>query len=173
MNSNQRSQGNNQSSNGGNEKQVSASRGGTVEKDIMHPERRPNQQPGTLGGSTQGGMDLGGLNQSGSQQHASSHGGTPRQGGSQQGSTIAQDSTDRTGSQTGGGSEQHGQAAQRQSNDVPGGMPTSPGTHHLSADRDMDDDTGLSNRANNVEIDEGSKQSEQSNVGRRSDMTPD
>src|SRR6476620_2034490 len=32
MNSNQRSQGNNQSSNGGNEKDVSSSRGGTVEK---------------------------------------------------------------------------------------------------------------------------------------------
>ncbi len=169
MNSNQRSQGNNQSSNGGNEKEVSSSRGGTVEKDNINPE---NRQSGTLGGSGQGGMDLGGLNQS-SQQNASTQGGTPRQGGSQQGSTIGQDSTDRTGSQTGSGSQQQGQPAQRQSNDLAGGLPKSPGTHNLSADRDMDDDTGLSNRANNPQIDEGSKQEAQSNVGRRSDMTPD
>jgi hypothetical protein len=65
---------------------------------------------------------------------------------------------------------------QRQSNDLAGGMPKSPGTKNLSADEDMDDDTGLSNRVNNrqaSDIDEGSRQSEQSNVGRRSDGTPD
>ena len=86
---------------------------------------------------------------------------------------MGQESTDRTGSQTGSGSEQQGQPGQRQSNDLAGGLPKSPGTHNLSADRDMDDDTGLSNRANNVQIDEGNKQMDQSNVGRRSDMTPD
>jgi hypothetical protein len=38
----------------------------------------------------------------------------------------------------------------------------------------MDDDTGLSNTVNQQDaIDEGSKQLEQSNVGRRDDMTPD
>ncbi len=139
MNSNQRSQGNNQSENGGNEKSVSSSRAGTVEKDNLNQ----SQQSGTLGGS-------------------------------QQGSQIGQQSTDRSGSQT--GSQQQGQAAQRQSNDLAGGMPKSPGTKNLSADQDMDDDTGLSNRVNNrqaSDIDEGSRQSQQSNVGRRSDGTPD
>lgn len=139
MNSNQRSQGNNQSDNGGNEKSVSSSRGGTVEKDKLDQ----SQQSGTLGGS-------------------------------QQDSRIGQQSTDRTGSQT--GNQQQGQAAQRESNDLAGGLPRSPGTKNLSADRDMDDDTGMSNRVNNrqaSDIDEGSRQEEQSNVGRRSDGTPD
>lgn len=153
MNSNQRSQGNNQSDNGGNEKSVSSSRGGTVEKDLNQ-----SQQSGTPGGSQQQGR-------------------TDRQqpqGGSQQDPQAGQQSSDRTGSQT--GSQQQGQPAQRQSNDLAGGMPKSPGTNNLSADRDMDDDTGLSNRVNNrqaSDIDEGSRQSEQSNVGRRSDGTPD
>ena len=164
MNSNQRSQGNNQSSNGGNEKEVSSSRGGTVEKDNLNPQRGQAQQSGTLHGASQGGMDLGGLNQ---------QGGTPRQGGTQQGATVGQDSTDRTGSQTGGGNAQQVEPGQRQSNDLAGGLPRSPGTSNLSADRDMDDDTGLSNRVNQPQIDEGSKQMAQSNVGRRSDMTPD
>jgi hypothetical protein len=61
-----------------------------------------------------------------------------------------------------------------QSNDAAGGYPRSPGTKHLSADRKMDDDTGLSNTVNQQQpIDEGNRQMEQSNVGRRSDMTPD
>ena len=154
MNSNQRSQGNNQTDNGGNEKSVSSSRGGTVEKDNLNQ----SQQSGTLGGSQQ-------QDRTEKQQY---------QGGSQHDSQIGQQSTDRTGSQT--GSQQQGQAAQRESNDLAGGMPKSPGTKNLSADRDMDDDTGLSNRVNNrqsSDIDEGSRQSEQSNVGRRSDGTPD
>ena len=154
MNSNQRSQGNNQSDNGGNEKSVSSSRGGTVEKDNLNQ----SQQCGTLG-------DAQPEPRSEEQQF---------QGGSQQDSQIGQESTDRTGSQT--GSQQQGQAAQRESNDLAGGMPKSPGTKSLSADRDMDDDTGLSNRVNNrqsADIDEGSRQAEQSNVGRRSDGTPD
>ena len=108
MNANQRSQDNKQTSNGGNEKPVSSSRGGTVEKDNMNPAGIPptggqSQQSGTLGG-------------------AAKKGGT-----------------------------------------------------HLAADQDMDEDTGLSNRANrqSAPVDEGSRQSEQSNVGRRSDGTPD
>ena len=149
MNSNQRSQGNNQTDNGGNEKTVSSSRGGTEEKDLS----RHNQQ----GQQTQ---------QSGEQRY--------KQGESQTDSKIGQQSTDRTGSQT--GSEQQGQAAQRVSNDLAGGYPRSPAAgRSLAADENMDDDTGLSNRANrqSAEIDEGSRQEAQSNVGRRDDGTPD
>jgi hypothetical protein len=63
----------------------------------------------------------------------------------------------------------------RESNDAAGGYPRSPGgANQLAADRKMDDDTGLSNTANQPRpIDEGSKQAEQSNVGRRDDMTAD
>ena len=159
MNSNQRSQGNNQTDNGGNEKSVSSSRGGTVEKDNLNL----SQQSGTLGVPEQ---VLTGSMQSGSQRDESM--------GSQQDSRIGQQSTDRTGSQT--GSQQQGQAAQRESNDAAGGYPRSPGGNHLAADQDMDDDTGLSNRGNRQsadDIDNGTKQEKQSNVGRRSDMTPD
>lgn len=117
MNSNQRSQGNNQSDNGGNEKTVSSSRGGTVEKDNLNPQ-----------GAQQGEQ-------------------RQKQGGSQEDSKIGQQSTDRTGSQT--GSQQQGQPGQKQSNDLAGGYPRSPGAGgKLAADEDMDDDTGLSNRAN-------------------------
>jgi len=147
MNSNQRSQGNNQSDNGANEK--SGSRAGTADK-------------GNLGQSQQSGK------QSGSQQQSG------KQGGARQGTQIDQESVDRSGSQT--GSEQQGSPGQRQSNDLAGGLPRSPGTRKLSADEDMDDDTGLSNRANRQsadDIDEGSRQSRQSNVGRRDDGTPD
>ncbi|NHZ83873.1 hypothetical protein F2P44_32075 [Massilia sp. CCM 8695] len=145
MNSNQRSEGNNQSSNGANEKSASSSRGGTVEKDNLNQ----SQQSGTLGGSTQ------------------------QKDGSQQGSQIGQQSTERSGSQT--GNQQQGIPAQHQSNDVAGGMPKSPGGKRLSADQDMDDDTGLSNKQNrqSADLDQGSRQSQQSNVGRRSDGTPD
>ena len=110
MNSNQRSQANNQSDNGGNEKAVSSSRGGTVEKDL-------DQQ-----------------------------------------------------------SRQQGQPGQKQSNDLAGGLPRSPAAGpSLNADQNMNDDTGLSNRANrqSPEQDQGNRQSAQSNVGRRDDGTPD
>lgn len=142
MNSNQRSQGNNQSDNGGNELPVSSSRAGTVQKDNLNQ----TQQSGTLGG--------------GSQQQDGQRGG--------------QQSTDRTGSQT--GNQQQGEPGQRESNDAAGGYPRSPGGKHLAADQDMDEDTGLSNRGNRQsadDIDNGGKQEKQSNVGRRSDMTPD
>ena len=149
MNSNQRSQANNQSSNGGNEKSVSSSRAGVVEKDNINPE---TQRSGTLNSSTPVSTQNSG---SGSVSHA------------------GQDSTERNGSQT--GSEQQGQAAQRESNDAAGGYPRSPGgANHLAGDAKMDDDTGFSSRPNRqAPLDEGSKQQEQSNVGRRSDMTPD
>ena len=142
MNSNQRSQINNQTSNGGNEKSVSTSRAGTVEKDNMNPAGFPPQaeQSGTLHGSRQGGQ--------------------------------AQDSTERTGSQT--GNEQQGIPAQRQPGDRASGHPVSPTGKHLAADQKMDDDTGLSNTANRQSaLDDGSRQDQQSNVGRRSDGTPD
>ena len=65
--------------------------------------------------------------------------------------------------------------AGRESNDAAGGYPRSPGgANELAADRKMDDDTGLSNTANQeAPVDEGRKQALQSNVGRRSDMTAD
>jgi hypothetical protein len=62
--------------------------------------------------------------------------------------------------------------AERESNDVAGGMPKSPGGHHLAADQKMDDDTGLSNTVNRPPA-TPDRQDLQSNVGRRSDGTPD
>jgi hypothetical protein len=100
------------------------------------------------------------------------------QGGGQRGplseTPRSQQSTDRTGSQTGAGHRQ-GEPEVHQSNDAAGGLPKSPGgANRLAADQKMDDDTGLSNTVNRQDaIDEGSKQIEQSNVGRRDDMTPD
>lgn len=166
MNSNQRSQGNNQSDNGGNELPVSSSRAGTVEKDNLNQ----SQQSGTLGSGSQQqrGQQQ---SQTGSMQSGSQRSG---QGPSQRDSQIGQQSTDRTGSQT--GNQQQGEAAQRESNDLAGGYPRSPAGKHLAADQDMDEDTGLSNRGNRQsadDIDNGTKQEKQSNVGRRSDMTPD
>ena len=66
-------------------------------------------------------------------------------------------------------------AAAHESNDAAGGYPRSPGgANQLAADRTMDDDTGLSNTANVEQpVDERARQAEQSNVGRRDDMTPD
>ena len=165
MNSNQRSQGNNQSDNGGNEKTVSSSRGGTVQKDNMNPAGI---------GAEQSGAEQSGSEQSGSQRPSEQQGEQRhKQGTSQPDSQVGQESTDRTGSQT--GSQQQGQAAQRESNDMAGGYPRSPGAGgKLAADENMDDDTGLSNRANRQSAeDQGSRQESQSNVGRRDDGTPD
>jgi hypothetical protein len=63
----------------------------------------------------------------------------------------------------------------RESNDAAGGYPRSPGgANELAADQKMDDDTGFSNTVNQVPpVDERARQAEQSNVGRRSDMTAD
>jgi hypothetical protein len=72
-------------------------------------------------------------------------------------------------------SEQQAEPGHKQSNDLSGGYPRSPGgANQLSADEDMDEDTGLSNRENRqAPIDQGSRQASQSNVGRRDDGTPD
>jgi len=151
MNSNQRSQGNNQSDNAGNEKSVSSSRAGTVQENTQNQK---SKQAGSAGSQT----------------------GSPQQQVSQQqgGSSGSQQSTDRTGSQTGAGQKKT-MPGVHESNDLAGGMPRSPGARQLAADEKMDDDTGLSNKGNrqSVEIDEGTRQPQQSNVGRRSDGTPD
>lgn len=86
------------------------------------------------------------------------------------------DSTGRANAQTGqqlGNEQIDDVGTQRFSNDSSGGLPRSPGGSRMSAEQDMDDDTGLSNSANKQEVDMGTKQEQQSNVGRRSDMTPD
>jgi hypothetical protein len=110
MNANQRSEGNNQSNNGGNELDVSSSRAG---------------------------------------------------------STAGKAKTDRA--------QQAGTPGERESNDLAGGMPRSPGGNRQAADQKMDDDTGLSNTANREpsEPDQNKRQERQSNVGRRDDGTPD
>lgn len=66
-------------------------------------------------------------------------------------------------------------AAAERSNEAVDGAAHSPGgANQLVADRKMDDDTGLSNTVNvELPVDEGARQAEQSNVGRRDDMTPD
>jgi hypothetical protein len=143
MNSNQRSEANNQSNNGGNELDVSSSRAFSADDDKAN---KPQPSGAARGDAMQ-------------------QGGSP---GSRQ-------SGDRAGSQTGASEQRQGLPAVHESNDVAGGLPKSPGGHHLAADRKMDDDTGLSNTANRApsEPDQGSRQERQSNVGRRSDGTPD
>jgi len=65
--------------------------------------------------------------------------------------------------------------AGRASNDGAGGYAHSPGgANRLAADQKMDDDTGLSNTVNQRQPgDAGTRQAQQSNVGRRDDMTAD
>lgn len=87
-------------------------------------------------------------------------------------------STDRSGSQTGNtaaNAPRQGGTDDRQSNDAAGSYPMSPGGSRQSADQKMDDDTGLSNTANRQvpDLDPRERQEQQSNVGRRSDGTPD
>ncbi len=149
MNSNQRSQGNNQSDNGGNV--LDTSRGGTADKGNLNNPQDKSQQSGTLGGSQQR---------------------TDQRQGAQQEDRIGQNSTDRAGSQTGNQQQEYGV---HDSNDAAGSYPMSPRGKQLTADEKMNDDTGLSNTANrqSAEPDEGYKQELQSNVGRRSDGTPD
>jgi hypothetical protein len=147
MNSNQRSEGNNQSNNGGNELAESSSRAFSTTKRA--------DQDGAPGSSMQ------------------QAGGDATQ---QAGSAGGAQSVDRAGSQTGTVVQGQGLPAGHESNDAAGGMPRSPGgANQLAADQKMDDDTGLSNTANRAPagLDEGSLQEQQSNVGRRSDATPD
>jgi hypothetical protein len=195
MNSNQRSEMNNQTDNGANEKWTPGSKGKTTDgpNDHTHPAGAAQQQGGQDGsmgsgqngmqGATQGGGQAGPRSaapgrQSGSMGSAQSATPSGTQGGGQRGTSSqapgSEQSTDRSGSQTGAGHRQ-GEPAVHESNDVAGGLPKSPGgANRLAADQKMDDDTGLSNTVNRQPaIDEGSKQVEQSNVGRRDDMTPD
>jgi hypothetical protein len=53
--------------------------------------------------------------------------------------------------------------------------PAAPRGSSMAADQNMDDDTGLSNRANRqpAAVETGNQQAKQSNVGRRDDGTPD
>jgi hypothetical protein len=146
MNSNQRSEANNQTNNGGNELAESSSRAFSTTKRAGQDTQQQQPQPGAQRGDS---MQQGGAGDS------------------------AQ-SVDRAGSQT--GTSGQGLPAGHESNDAAGGMPKSPaGANQLAADQKMDDDTGLSNSANRAAtgLDEGVRQEQQSNVGRRSDGTPD
>lgn len=169
MNSNQRSQKNNQTSNGANEKKVSSARGGsgggagasmgsasgapsrhTGDAEWGMSENRPRQAAGAA-----------------SQQMAP---------GSRQlsGSTDSQnvDSTSRQGSQTGNrGYDDVG--TQRYSNDSAGGLPRSPAGSRQSAETDLNDETGLSNSSNLQRQDQGTEQQKRHHVGRRDDLTED
>jgi hypothetical protein len=175
MNSNQRSEGNNQSNNGGNEMDVSSSRAGTADKDNLNQP----QQSGTLhGGSMQQGGQAGrpNTNQQGGQQSGQQGSQqTGQQGKPQMDQQGSQQSTDRKGSQTDTSGQRQGMPQERQSNDAAGGMPKSPAGNRQAADQKMDDDTGLSNTANREpsELDQNFRQDRQSNVGRRDDGTPD
>ncbi len=143
MNSNQRSEVNNQSSNGGNELDVSSSRAGVVDTSA------------------------------GRQPHADARQGGAQQSGAQPGSAPGSaDSADRAGSQTDSSGQFQGGPGVHQPNDVAGGLPKSPAGHHLHADEKMNDDTGLSNTVNQPPANPD-RQDLQSNVGRRSDGTPD
>ncbi|MDB5933847.1 MAG: hypothetical protein JWQ01_1191 [Massilia sp.] len=143
MNSNQRSEANNQSSNGGNELDVSSSRAGVVDTTAGRQQHTDGKQAGA-------------------QQSGARQGGEPG----------SNESTDRASSQTDTSSRQQGGPGVHQSNDVAGGMPKSPGGHHMAADEKMNDDTGLSNTVNRPPA-TPDRQDLQSNVGRRSDLTPD
>lgn len=214
MNSNQRSEGNNQSNNGGNELDMNSARAGTADRDKLDPATQRAGQ-----GSSQSGMQ--GSQQSGnpgSDRNAATQGGTYQetgaqptgahqpgyqnadQGSQQSGQNSGQrsgrnmagqgvdrnldpqggsmQSTDRSGSQTGsraGNQPRQGGTDDRQSNDAAGSYPMSPGGSRQSADEKMNDDTGLSNTANRQQpdLDPAVRQENQSNVGRRSDGTPD
>lgn len=177
MNSNQRSQGNNQSNNGGNERAESSSRGPTDKNNernealSQQSQQSASQQSGQRNSEMEqdsnqmdqddpswgreGKAQPTGADQAGNAgNRQSGQQGSQQQGSQQQG---AMPSTDRTGSQTGS---------------MQG---ASPHKGHMAADQKMDDDTGLSNTANrqSAENTEGDKQTQQSNVGRRSDMTAD
>ena len=128
MNSNQRNNANNQSSNGGNELAKSSSRAFSVDR---------------------AGQDK-----------------TPAPGDAVQQSAAA------------GNAQSAAHAGAQKSDDsqnVAADAPSSPGGHHLAADQKMDDDSGLSNTANRTssELERNERQERQSNVGRRSDGTPD
>jgi hypothetical protein len=209
MNSNQRSEVNNQSNNGGNELDMNSARAGTADRNNIDPATQRgsgtlgsegNQQsgqqsaqqsgqqsgqPGMHSGSQQSGGQQSGM--PGTDRQTGSSGGTYQEPGAkpsgahkpgyqnadQRGGSMQ--SSDRSGSQTGASEQRAGTEPQRQSNDAAGGLPKSPGGQHMSASEKMNDDTGLSNTANREpsELDRADRQDLQSNVGRRSDGTPD
>jgi hypothetical protein len=151
MNSQQGSDRNNQSSkdSGVGKDRLDQSRQAAPLGDSLQSDRLPGSpQPGGLGGAQQSGS----------------------LSDSQQSERIAGARQDAPS-----GNLQQGKPSQHRSNNPAGGMPPSPGGKRLAADQDMDEDSGLSNRQNrqSAERDEGSRQSQQSNVGRRSDGTPD
>lgn len=172
MQSGSQQSGGQQSGMPGTDRQTGSS-GGTYQETGAQPSGA--HQPGY------GNADQGGSMQSGQQQGAQQS--TDRSGsqtGSQQGGRDTQSMDDgqqhnaRMGVQTGASQQREGEP-QRQSNDAAGGYPKSPGGQHMSASEKMNDDTGLSNTANRSpsELGKEDRQDLQSNVGRRSDGTPD
>lgn len=160
MNSNQRSEGNNQSNNGGNELDTNSAQAGTAGHTGAAAAREQSAQHG--GTAIETGSQPSGAHQPGFQNAAGSEQSTDR-AGSQSASRPAPEMA------------REGNADERQSNDLAGGLPRSPGGNRQSSDEKMNDDTGLSNTANREApaADAGNRQGEQSNVGRRSDGTPD
>lgn len=168
MNKDQRNDSNNQVDNGGNQKGLPGSKGNTMTAPLDHSQggmsgsQQMGNQPATIGGAQNG---LRGV-----------AGGMENARGQGQGSAQGGNSGASQGGMPGGASTQRDDVAGRESNDAAGGYPRSPGgANQLAGDQKMDDDTGLSNTANrqSAEIDQGSRQSQQSNVGRRDDGTPD
>lgn len=162
---------------------------GTQDSGQRDAQRKGNQQSGAggMGGQPQGGGKMGQASQAQgedrSRQSSEQQGGASRDssaGSAQLSGSSDSANTDNTGraaSQT--GNQQMGNdlyddvGNQRYSNDSAGGMPRSPAGSRMGAEQDMNDDTGLSNTANKQQVDMGTKQEQQSNVGRRSDGTPD
>lgn len=161
MNSNQRSEANNQSNNGGNELETNSAQAGTA-----------GHTGAAAAASLQAARQGGTVTETGSQPSGAHQPGYQNAAGSEQ-------STDHAGSQTASNPApelaHEGNADLRQSNDLAGGLPKSPGGNRQWSDEKMNDDTGLSNTANREApaVDAGNRQGEQSNVGRRSDGTPD
>lgn len=152
MHSNQRNDANNQSGNGGNERDTNAARAGTA---------------GHTGAPRAGGT----YEETGAQPSGAHQPGFQNTTGSARDADHAGSPSARAPAPE---MAHEGNADDRQSNDLAGGLPRSPAGSHLAADEKMNDDTGLSNTANRqapAAADE--RQEEQSNVGRRSDGTPD
>jgi hypothetical protein len=171
MNPTQRSEVNNQTSNGGNEKGTPGSQGKTIgEAPLDHTygqgaSRQLGQDDGQMGHSTgtpsvkrgdsmgaeqradRGGSQSGAGNyQGGAGTHQSNDtaGGLPRSPGNT-GASGGPTDTHLTGAQV-HANQQKGSGV-HDSNDMAGGYPKSPGgANKLAADEKMDDDTGFSNK---------------------------
>ncbi|WP_426109899.1 hypothetical protein [Massilia sp. PWRC2] len=172
MNSDQRSEANNQSSNGGTPLPANPAGTGTVHSGSQQAGGQQSGQPG-------------------SDRHASTQGGTYQETGTQpsgahqpgyQNAAVASEQrttaapADNLASRSAPAAEMThlGNADDRQSDDLAGALPRSPAGSHQHATEKMNDDTGLSNTANRqAPAAPGDQQDQQSNVGRRSDGTPD